>query len=246
MSNITPENISKLETRLGGKVLEYFTSGGDESTVSFVNKQGVETVGVVKKMDLTPQFLLSMPTVKLEKGATYAQAIAAFSQQFGLGLIRNVDYKATDDAIVFNGNLLGQATLTILNNSYLYKGSVTIRVVTEAGGKLIDSMQSLGKTFQLIFFQGILSASKPFQGKGKAFNGNQLSPELVDAVKARLSTSPYVTKDNINILRNATVFKYQTYRKEGEEGVVRVYLRDANRNLLSLAVVPQDSDDRPF
>jgi len=246
MSNITPENIDKLNARLGGKVSEYFTAGGDETSVSFVNSKGISTVAIVKKMDLTVQFQLSLPTIKVDKDFTVSQVIAAFSKQFGLGLVEGVDYAASQDKVQLTANMLGSVPLRILDNSFLYKGTVNIRITTETGGKLLDSMATVAKTFQLIFFQGILSISKPFSCASKAFNGNQLSPELVEAVKTRLKTSDYVTQDNLNILRNATVFRFQAYKQKDGTAVIRVYLRDANRNLLAIPVTPQDDKDRPF
>jgi len=246
MSNIAPINITKLENMLGGKVTEYFTKGGAESAITFVNGRGVEEVATVKKMDLTAQFALALPTVVIDKEATYADAVQAFSDQNGLALIKGVDYNAADIKVDFTAGMVARFTLEILPNSFLYKGSVSIRFVTESGGKLLDSMASLAKTFQLMFFQGILSVSRPFECKAKAFNGNQLSPELIKEVQARFGESNYVTKANLDILRNATVFNFQTYRKEGETLKVRVYLRDANRNLVSLTVVPLDDTDRPF
>lgn len=246
MSNIAPINITKLENMLGGKVTEYFTQGGEESAISFINGRGVEEVATVKKMDLSAQFALASPTVVIDKDATYADGVKAFSDQNGLALIKGVDYDAADIKVDFSAGMVARFTLNILPNSFLYKGSVSIRFVTESGGKLLDSMASLAKTFQLMFFQGILSASRPFECEGKAFNGNQLSPELIKAIQERFGESNYVTEANLDILRNATIFNYQVYRKEGDVPTARVYLRDANRNLLSLAVVPQNDDDRPF
>lgn len=187
MKNIHPRLVDRMNAQLSmGTVITGAVSASEDTAIVFVKTGAQKNQFNLPKADIAARYPQAATTLTVDAGVTYNEVVDQLSARDNLYLILGVDVEPSDEVIEFDVNGRGEASLAILPDSIIHKGSIKLNLV------LRDKVLAVNtKSFALpLQYEKIALAlvRKVFTVKGNVFTGNQLTKVFCQAVISYLTS----------------------------------------------------------